>query len=314
MPQLPSAPVTMTDMLRNEIVALGGPTVELDPGHWSSLAARIESLADAAPPPPSFPLVANQVLALAGKPELDLNELVGVVQRDAAVATTLLRIANSPLFAPASPITTLRGAIGMLGTKIVVELVVGSAGRAFYEVATREELALFPSLWQTMFDEAMANAFTAGRLALDIPSARGERALLAGLLVDVGRPLALRILSGLIRSGMPRPDDAIVLATLDEVSRLIGRRMIAGMNLPEELRAACVPQPDMPTADAEIARLVGAIGAMQRRSPRIWTSAGEVRAAAEQLQLRPLVVRALFGQRIEYVRQAAELFATRSPR
>ncbi|NVB82925.1 MAG: HDOD domain-containing protein [Kofleriaceae bacterium] len=307
--------MSLTDMLAQEIADLGGPMVELDPEQWSSLARRIEDLAVDAPPPPSFPVVASQIVSLASKPDVDLNQLVGLVSRDGAIASSLLRVANSAAFAPAVVITSLRDAIGMLGIKHVVEVVLGTAGRSYYTVASRAELELFPLLWQTMFDEAMANAFSAGRLALDVRDARGERTLLAGLLIDVGRPIALRMLARLIigahgTPGIEKPSEAVVLATLDEVAPALGKRVIAAMGLPEELASACIVDRERPTPDAQIARLVGAIGAIQRRSPRLWSSAGEVRAAAERLELQPRFVRALFAQRSQDVISAAAMFSS----
>jgi len=225
----PKPPATLTDILNEAIAALGGAPEELDPEAWTSLARRIGQRAELDPPtPPSFPNVVTQALALAKQPELDLNELVGIVQRDAAIATAMLRIANSTALAPASPITTMRGALQSLGLQGVVEVVLGTAGKAFYAVASRSELKLFPTLWHGMFDDAIANAFTAGRLALDVRDARSERALLAGLMSDIGRPLGLRILAALIRDGDVKPDldPAIVLAALDEVAPSISHRTI----------------------------------------------------------------------------------------
>jgi len=304
-------PATIGDILNEAIDALGGATSLVDRDAWSGVAAQIGERAAADPPtPPSFPNVVTQALALAKQPELDLNELVGIVQRDAAIATAMLRIANSTMHAPASPITTVRGAIQSLGLQGVVEVVLGTAGKSFYAVASRNELKLFPELWTPMFDDAIANAFTCGRLALDIRGASSERALLAGLLSDIGRPLALRILSGLIRDGAAplALDPAVVLAAIDEVAPAISRRTIIAMGLPEELRAACIVDPDAPTPDAQIAQLISAIGAIQRRSPAIRISASTVQALAERLALGPLVVRTLFAQRSQYMHQAAEMF------
>jgi HD-like signal output (HDOD) protein len=300
---------TLTDLLHELIAELGGPVAELDRDAWIELAADLEVRATKLPPPASFPQVASQVVAAARKPQLDLNELVGLVQRDGALASAMLRISNSPAFAPASPITTLRGAIQSLGTQCVIEVVVGAAGRSFYDVPSKTAMALFPTLWSEMFDHAMANAFTAGRIALDIPDARGERALLAGLLSDVGRPIALRILTDMIENeGLVPPDYSVVLATLDEVSPIIGERTINAMGLPDELRVACVVDEANPTSDAHIARLVASIGQIQRRGPRIWTSAGDVRRSAERLNLKPRLVRTLFAQRTQYVLQAQQMF------
>jgi HD-like signal output (HDOD) protein len=307
-PAAPAGPPTLTDMLRSMIDDLGGPQLELERDHWLGLSEQIVRIAESMPPPPSFPQIATQLLVLARDPNVDVNDLVGLVQRDAAIASTLVRIANSPAFAPAVPIATLRGAIQSLGISRVVELVVGSAGRSYYDVASAIELALFPSLWEGMFNDALANAFSAGRLALEVPGSRGENALFAGLLSDVGRPIALRILATLVRDGHASPNDAVAAATLDEIAPDIGARAIAHMKLPDELRAACIPDPVRPTPDAQIARLIASIGAIQRRSPRMWDNAGDVRLRAEALGITPYVLRSLFAQRVQYVHEAAELF------
>jgi HD-like signal output (HDOD) protein len=301
-------PPTLAEVLESMIADLGGPVLAVHDDVWRELAAKVAAVAESMPPPPSFPRVATQVLTAARDPEVDINELVGLVQRDAAIASALVRIANSPAFAPAVPISSVRGAIQSLGIGKVVEVAVGTAGRSYYDVASEIELALFPALWQPMFNDAMATAFSAGRLALDVPASRGECALLAGLLADVGRPIALRILCGLVRDGLAAPSDPVMLATLDEVAPAIGAQTVAAMNLPDELRAACLPDPDRPAADAVIARLIAAIGAVQRRGPGMRASADEVSRGADQLKLNPYVVRSLFAQRSQHLLEAAQLF------
>jgi HD-like signal output (HDOD) protein len=299
---------THTQALQAMVADLGGPVYELDRTVWRPLAVEIADRAREAPPPPSFPSVATRVIAVAGEPEPDINELVGAVQRDGAIASAVLRIANSVAFSPAVPIVTLRAAISMLGIRPFVEIVLGSAGRSFYAVASRDELDAYPDIWRTMFDEAMANAFSSGRLALDLPSARGERALLAGLLADVGRPIAMRVLTKMIRDGMPRPPEPMVHAILDDISAEIGVRAIAEMKLPAELQAACIPEGDAPSADSQIARLIASIGAIQRRSPRIWSNAADVRRSARNLHLSPRLVSTLFAQREQDIMRVAEMF------
>lgn len=159
-----------------------------------------------------------------------------------------------------------------------------------------------------MFSDAMANGFAAGRMALDIPGAHGDQALLAGLLADVGRPIALKHVVALMRAGHHHLEQPVVLAALDEAAPAIGRRVIAAMELPEDLRAACLPG-ESPSKDAILAQLVSAIGAIQRRSPRIWENAGDVRRCAEALAIKPRILRTLFAQRSQYVLQAQALFS-----
>jgi HD-like signal output (HDOD) protein len=300
--------LTMTSVLEAQIALLDNPVEPLEPDSWADLADRLAALAVDLPPMPAFPMVATRLISMARDPDLDMNKLSNEVQRDAGIATTLIRVVNSAAFSPDSPITTLRSAIQMLGLKKVVEIVVGGSGQSLYEAQAKADLALFPDLWRSMFNEAMGNAFVAARIALDVRGASSEKALLAGLLVDVGRPLALRVLCKMIREGAERPEDAIVMAVLEEVAADIGARAVSTMGLPAELTAACTPDRQAASAESAIAKLVSAVGAVQRGSPRIWANAEEVRHWAEVIKLSPELVHGVFSQRTTYVAQAAAMF------
>jgi HD-like signal output (HDOD) protein len=300
--------LTMTSMLEAQIALLGDSVEPLESDSWVDIADRVAALAVDLPPMPAFPMVATRLISMARDPDLDMNKLSTEVQRDAGIASTLIRVVNSAAFSPESPITTLRSAIQMLGLKQVVEIVVGCSGQALYEVQAKADLALFPDLWQSMFSEAMGNAFVAGRIALDVPGASSEKALLAGLLVDVGRPLGLRVLCKMIREGMERPEEAIVMAILEEVAPDIGARAVSAMGLPAELASACTPDRQAPAVEPAIAKLVSAVGAVQRSSPRIWANADEVRHWAEAIKLSPVLVHGMFSQRETYVAHAAAMF------
>ena len=296
-PPEPPAPLTLMDIIKE--VEAGG-VEPVDAIAWSGLAEEVLANADELPPLPSFPAVAGQVITIINRPNLDVNELVSVVQRDAAIASTLIRAANTAAFSPATSINSLRGAISALGTQQVYNVVIASSGRKYYEIASRAELALFPELWSSMFAAATANAFTACRFALDVKNAKVDTALLAGLLADLGRPIALRIIAKLILAKGTKVDEAVVLAALDEVGPQISGRMIEAMQLPTvvELDSPCW----------HIGQLVAAIGAVQRRTLRIWANAGTVRDYSERLGLTPAAIKNLFNLRSTYQTSSQNMF------
>jgi len=80
-----------------------------------------------------------------------------------------------------------------------------------------------------MFRDAIANAFTTGRLALDLSNASSERALILGLLADVGRPAALRVITRLVADRIAMPDEEVVAAALDAVAPGHGKRLVMGL-------------------------------------------------------------------------------------
>ncbi len=293
----PDEPMTLLDIIK-EVEAGGIP--EVDARAWSGLAEEVLANSNDLPPLPSFPALAGQVMAIINRPSLDINELVSVVQRDAAIASTLIRAANSAAFSPATSINSLRGAISALGTQQVYNVVIASSGRKYYEIATKAELALFPKLWSSMFGAATANAFTACRFALDVKHARVDTALLAGLLADLGRPIALRIIAKLLLAKGTKVDEAVVLAALDEVGPQISGRMIEAMQLPSVV--------ELDSPEWHIGQLVAAIGSVQRRTLRIWANAGVVRDYSERLALTPAAIKGLFSQRATYQETSQNMF------
>ncbi len=296
-PEESASQISLLDIIK-EVEAGGIP--EVDARAWSGLAEEVLANSTDLPPLPSFPAVAGQVMAIINRPNLDINELVSVVQRDAAIASTLIRAANSAAFSPATAINSLRGAISALGTQQVYSVVIASSGRKYYEVASKAELALFPTLWNSMFGGATANAFTACRFALDVKHAKVDTALLAGLLADLGRPIALRIIAKLILAKGSKVDEAVVLAALDEVGPQISSRMVEAMQLPTVV--------DLDSPEWHIGQLVAAIGAVQRRTLRIWANAGVVRDYSDRLGLAPAAIKGLFALRATYQETSQNMF------
>ena len=301
----PFKPTTTMSVIQEIVDELGGPLGEVDDAFWQRMTANIVAHGETiSRPPSSFPLIASQMMSMLRDPALDLNRLVGAVQRDAGIAAALLKLANSPIYAPVVPITSLRGAVSSLGVHEVGQLVIANAGRTLYEVPKKSALEMYPELWNVMFHDAMANAFTAGRLALDVPGANSELALIAGLLVDAGRPVGLQILCEMVEDGMPRPDDLEAMAILDEVTPTLGGIAVRKLDLPADLAAACTPNTGEPTIDGHVARMVSAIGAVQRRTPRIWAAANEIVRHGDRMGLQPLQIRAQFGAREQYLAHA----------
>jgi HD-like signal output (HDOD) protein len=65
---------------------------------------------------PAFPQVAIRVLQLAHNEDVPLNQLSELVSSDPAFASEVLTIANSFLYAPRFPASTIMQAIAVLGS------------------------------------------------------------------------------------------------------------------------------------------------------------------------------------------------------
>ena len=94
-----------------------------------SLAAAAAKAAGLKP----FPVVAGEVLRLLSDPDFDRRTVMQTIERDPAIATRLLRVANSALFRASTACNSIEAAILRLGAQTVSELVVGIAAMAMFD-------------------------------------------------------------------------------------------------------------------------------------------------------------------------------------
>jgi HD-like signal output (HDOD) protein len=205
-------------------------------------------------------------------------------------------------------IETVRDAVTRLGIDEVARVAAAVSARTLFSPKVRAEQAAFGARWADLFVRAVAVGGAAAASALRRPGARADRAYLGGLLHDVGCPLALRALAGLVRDGAvldPGPDR--LERVLDRVHVEVGGDAHQAWNLPAYLTTLCVRHhDDAVPADAEFAdlhlvRLASALGDLgdARRAAR---AASEVAQSAAAFGLDPFAVRALASE----VRQAQE--------
>jgi diguanylate cyclase (GGDEF)-like protein len=74
---------------------------------------------------PSPPAIAQQIIALAGDPDIDISQVAVAISRDPGLAVKLLRVANSALYSRQRKSTNLRQALIVLGLHGATTLALG---------------------------------------------------------------------------------------------------------------------------------------------------------------------------------------------
>ena len=74
---------------------------------------------------PSPPAIAQQIIALAGDPQIDISQVAAAIGRDPSLAAKLLRVANSALYSRQRKSTNLRQALIVLGLHGATTLALG---------------------------------------------------------------------------------------------------------------------------------------------------------------------------------------------
>ena len=223
------------------------------------------------PEPASFPALASRVIDLAEHPDVDIGRLAHLIERDPAICTAVLGVANSAANRRSDPVQSVRTAITLLGLKRVANIAVGVACRSLFDVEMRVEHDLFPGWWERLFHAAMTEAFTVSFIAMERARAASEGVFLAGMLHNIGKSLALRSLSGLLISGeLPSiPNDEAIEAILQRTRVPVGVSALTTFNMPVQLIALCRHQDDTPlpatreNAEAHWVRLVSSLNELR---------------------------------------------------
>ncbi len=137
-----------------------------------------------------LPRVCAQLAELTAMQAPDAAQLARLIQSDPALAGEIMRVANSPVLRPRSPIVSLQQAVSWLGVAEVRNIAMA--------VMLRGEVFVAPG-HEPESEELWREAWLAGLWAKEIARERRnhvESAFLAALMHRTGAALALKILSG----------------------------------------------------------------------------------------------------------------------
>ena len=173
---------------------------------------------------PVLPAINQEVLQLSFEEQCDGRQLSDLIHKDQSLASHLLRIANSPAYAPTDPIVSLQQAVTRLGIAKIREIVI-------LVIANSHELVI-PD-WQAWIDRMFALGLATGLFAKRVAKARRwniEEAFLCGLLHGIGRPVLLDALKAIgeelsidVFNEVP---SEIVIKTIDSLHPRVGGMLL----------------------------------------------------------------------------------------
>lgn len=186
------------------------------------------------PPCPELLVQLQQAMSQA---EPDLNLIDRIASSDVAMAATLLRIANGPLFKPVGlPCTTVGQAMTRIGVRESVAVMTGFLVQHAIPVNT-PQLARF---WERSAKRAAAMA----TIAQQLPGLSPDLAHSFGLFLHVGMPVLLQSVRGyaatMVEAGarIDRPYIATENANHKTDHAVVGALVVRVWNLPTTLMAA----------------------------------------------------------------------------
>lgn len=178
---------------------------------------------------PILPRAVQDLFGALDQESTDARALSEIIQRDQALAGHVLRWANSPLFACATPIVSLTQACARLGLSRLREiaLLISMKSQVFSILGFKEEILM-------QFRHALVTGLYAREIARMVRT-NVEEAFLLGLLHDVGKPIALHTVIGLGGRDLPRDE---VFALVDALHCEVGAAVASRWAFPPAIVAA----------------------------------------------------------------------------
>jgi len=139
---------------------------------------------------PALPAVAFKAIELTRAPDINLQDVVALIEKDPILAAQILRLCNSVAMTTREPCSSISQAVTRLGTKNLRTTLVEISARRIFESRDVKIAAAVKALWE----HSRAVAQLAQRVAVVAGAADPDTAYLAGLLHDVGKPVVATIL------------------------------------------------------------------------------------------------------------------------
>lgn len=150
---------------------------------------RLEELISSTVTIPTIPSALAEIQRIVSDPDGSAAEAATAISKDPAIASKVLRLANSSIYALRVPVSDIQHAVCILGLKILKNLVVHATVLDSFQGRGGEALS---APW--LFDHSLKAARAARRLCglIDCdPSLEVEEAYTAGLLHDIGKILLM---------------------------------------------------------------------------------------------------------------------------
>jgi putative nucleotidyltransferase with HDIG domain len=185
---------------------------------------------------PSMPEVATRCLELLRNEEVDLRLVAKLIERDPVLATRLLRQANSAAGGGDGSLN-IQQATTRIGSKAVRTLILDASAQQLFRSRDPRIAGTARQLWE----HSLAVALLSRDLAAIQGGLDAEAAYLAGLVHDVGKPVAAAILLEAERASDKTRFTLTAdswLAVVHGVHRTIGVALVEKWRLPDSVAQA----------------------------------------------------------------------------
>lgn len=195
------------------------PQAVLDELSWRVAQGKVDL--------PLLPAVAMEVTKIAAQENADARMIADVLRKDQSLTAHVLRVVASPVYSGRSPIASLQQAVARLGVQKIREISLAIAFRVGVF-----KLKGFEAEVATLFQHSASAAMFAQEVAR-VTRRNVEDAFMCGLLHDVGKPVIIQALAGILNEQKLHATPAAVLAASDAIHADVGGELAESWGLPQ---------------------------------------------------------------------------------
>lgn len=173
-----------------------------------TILQRVEEL-------PTLPGISMQVMQMVNDPHTSAFELAKLIEKDAALATKILKTVNSAYYSLSRKIGSIQHAIGFLGFRKLSQLIVSVS--VFKDLSVSESAYSMKKFWI----HSLLTAECARSISAVLKKNRDDDAYTAGLLHDIGKLFMVKYFPEIMHSALAK-SDAESLYAIDAEKQVIG--------------------------------------------------------------------------------------------
>lgn len=201
---------------------------------------------------PSMPDLALRIRAAMQRPNNSAATVSRVVQADPGTAAYLIRVANSALYGGVARIQNVENAVSRLGMDTTRNLVTAHALRAMFQTKSPVLSRIMQDTWK----QSAKTAALASIIANRCPGFVADRAMLAGLLQDIG---VLPLLNALERGRQPLPDAERIAGVIELFAAKVGAVLLEHWEFDDDIVEVARSREDWwrnPSMESDLADIV----------------------------------------------------------
>jgi putative nucleotidyltransferase with HDIG domain len=169
---------------------------------------------------PVMPQIVHQVQSVIKSATSNVDDVAGVVEKDAVLSLRLISVANSPVYRGIQKIDNLKHAIPRIGLKETHNIIIAISVKSLYKTKWVQYKNLMDDLWHHSLASAYCAKLIAQELNLDGP----EKYFLMGLIHDIGKTLLLKSFTDVAQSEALNID--LVKANIQEAHLSLGAGLL----------------------------------------------------------------------------------------